>query len=112
LLLPKLPPLLPLKPELLKLPKPPPPKLPPLPPPKPLLLKRVLWALNLLALGLETLERVLWLKLHLLLKLLQQWVDKVLVRLGFSKQCNQPRKLLVVRRAVSPQYLSLPDWSN
>jgi hypothetical protein len=81
-------------------------------PPKPPLHRRVLWALNLLALGLETLERVLWLKLRLLLKLLQQWADKALARLGFSKQCNQPRKPLVAHRVVSPQYLNLLDWSS
>jgi hypothetical protein len=109
--LPKPPPLLLLKPpplpRLPKLEPPPPPKLPLLKPPLNLLPRAVLWALNSLARELETLEQVLWLKLRLLLKLLRQWADKVLARLGFNKQCNQPRKLLVARRAVSPQYLKL-----
>jgi hypothetical protein len=111
LLPPKPPLLLPPKLEPLKPPKPLPLKLPPLPLLKPPLHRRVLWVLSLLARGLETLEQALWLKLRLLLRLLRQWVDKVLARLGFSKQCNQPRKPLVAHRVVSPQYLSLPVTS-
>jgi hypothetical protein len=70
-LLPPKPPLLPpQKLEPLLPPKQEPPPL--LKPPLPKLPRQVLWVLSLLARGLETLERVLWLKLRLLLKLLRQ----------------------------------------
>jgi hypothetical protein len=77
----------------------------------------VFWALNLALpmrwVGLGLLARVSRLRLHLLLKLLRQWVDKVLVLLLlkplWSPRCSRLLVHLLVwlLLLVSPQYPKL-----